>query len=280
MKRQVLIAACTALLVALAFGMAGTRNVLRVIDEKAVTFDQMLGEVKRADVILVGEVHTSRKHHRLQLDVISALHEADEPLIIGVEMFRAESQRALDAWVAGSLSLDQFLSVYYENWSMPWPLYEDIFTYAREHRIPLAGLNIPEKIAKAIARKGFTALSEAQRKQLPPGIGCTVDPAYMEFIRKAYADHAQGSGRQFVHFCEAQMVWDKSMAWHLVEFMKKNPGRTAVVLAGMGHAWRGGIPEQVAQQSKYTSRVILHLVPSGPDRSGVTIQDADYVVLR
>jgi uncharacterized iron-regulated protein len=75
------------------------------------------------------------------------------------------------------------------------------------------------------------------------------------------------------------MVWDKSMAANLVSFMKANPGKKAVVLAGVGHAWRRGIPEQVSLLSKYRTRVILPLMPDQADLRSITVEDADYVVL-
>jgi uncharacterized iron-regulated protein len=179
--------------------------------------------------------------------------------------------------VLGKLPVEQFLPVYYNNWRMPWPLYRDILVYAKEQRIPTRGLNIPEGVSKKIAEQGFASLTAEEKKQLPPGIGCNVDPTYMEFIRKAYAGaHAHGD-REFMNFCEAQMVWDKSMAWNLSGFLKKHPERTMAVLAGTGHAWKRGIAEQLPADAKLTYRVVL---PVNPDeRPSVTIQDADYLLL-
>jgi uncharacterized iron-regulated protein len=102
----------------------------------------------------------------------------------------------------------------------------------------------------------------------------------MEFIKRAYAGHARTVDKKFLNFCEAQMVWDKSMAWHLVEYLKKHPGKTVIVLAGVGHAWKRGIPEQVSRLSQYTSTIILPLIPDQVEPDSVTLQDADYVVLR
>jgi uncharacterized iron-regulated protein len=76
------------------------------------------------------------------------------------------------------------------------------------------------------------------------------------------------------------MVWDKTMAWNTIQFLKKNPGRTMVVLAGVGHAWKRGIPEQVARQSPFAYKVIMPIVPDQVEKKTVTIQDADYVLLR
>jgi uncharacterized iron-regulated protein len=102
----------------------------------------------------------------------------------------------------------------------------------------------------------------------------------MQFIREAYAVHPQQEDKQFVNFCEAQMVRDKSMAWKLIEYQKKYPGKTTVVLSGVGHAWKRGIPEQVAQQSSFTYKVVLPLIPGQIERKSVSLHDADYVVLQ
>ncbi len=255
------------------------QHVLRVSDGTIITFNQMMDDLKKASVVYVGEVHDVPAHHMLQLEIINAVHQADKPMAIGLEMFRAENQKTLDSWVRGKLPLEQFLPVYYNNWTMPWPLYRDIFLYAREHELTIMGLNIPDSIAKKIAETGFASLSAEEKKQLPPGISCNVDPTYMEFIKRAYAGHSH-KDKGFVNFCEAQMVWDKSMAWHVTKFLQKNPEKTLVVLAGIGHAWKRGISEQVElDKNKFRSRVVLPAIPEQVDRTTVTTADADYLLL-
>ncbi len=253
---------------------------LRVRDGREITFSQMIQEIRKTTFVLVGEVHNIPAHHRMELDIIAALHESGVPLSIGLEMFRADSQKSLDEWVRGGLPVDKFLPVYYDNWRQGWPYYRDIFLYARDHNIPMVGLNIPDKIAEAVAQKGFASLTKNEKVQLPPGISCDVDPAYMDFIRKAYADHARHTDKRFLNFCEAQMVWDQSMAWHLIEYVKKHPGRTVVVLAGVGHSWKRGIPERISREAKYSLKVIMPLVPDQIEPETVTTQDADYVMLK
>ncbi len=253
-------------------------NILRVRDGKIISFHQMIDEVKKVNIIFFGEIHDSIEHHEAELAVISAIHESDTPMSIGLEMFRSDSQDTLDSWTRGKSSLEQFLPAYYDNWRMPWTFYREIFWYSRDHEIPLIGLNIPDEIAKKVAHRGFASLTEEEKKRLPAGISCNVDSTYMEFIRRAYTDHSLQE-RQFVNFCEAQMVWDKSMARHLVEYLKKNRGRTVVVLAGVGHAWKRGMPEQIAMESKHTYCVILPLVSGQIEKKTVTTKDADYVLL-
>jgi uncharacterized iron-regulated protein len=177
------------------------------------------------------------------------------------------------------MSPERFVPVYYRNWGMGWQLYEDIFLYAREHGIPIAGLNIPGEISDAVARRGFSALTANERKRIPPGVSCSIDESYRRYIRKAYAGHGKTDETSFLHFCEAQMVWDKSMAANLVAFMKANPGKKAVVLAGVGHAWKRGIPGQVSLLSRYRTRVILPVMFHQVDLKTITVEDADYIVI-
>lgn len=278
--KKVLFAMIASLAVVFAIVTASERSSpVRVSDRRPVSFETMIKDAIRSDVIVVGETHGNPRHHALQLEVIRALHESDTPMIIGMEMFRQNSQQDLDAWTGGLLPLDRFVPVYYRNWDLPWMFYEDILLYARDHDIPIAGLNIPEGITNAIARRGFSSLTSVERRKLPAGISCTIDKSYMEFIKKAYAGHGRTDEKMFVRFCEAQMVWDKSMAANLITFMKGNPGRKAVVLAGVGHAWRRGIPEQLSLLSGYQSQVILPVLPDQADLEKVSVEDADYVVL-
>ncbi|HYA87962.1 MAG TPA: ChaN family lipoprotein [Nitrospirota bacterium] len=265
---------------AFSVGMGSGGEALRVRDGSIKTFDEMVADAKKSEIVFIGELHDFSEHHQLELNVIRALHESGTPVVIGLEMFRADSQRSLDNWVSGNLPLNKFLPVYYDNWREDWTLYENIISYAREHGIPLIGLNIPDRIAKTVAQKGFTSLNASEKKQLPPEISCDVDPTYMNFIRRAYADHAPSVGKKFLNFCEAQMIWDKSMAWHIVQYLKANPGKKMVVLAGVGHAWRRGIPEQVDRLTNYPSTVILPIIPGQVEPDSVTVRDTDYVVLR
>jgi uncharacterized iron-regulated protein len=257
---------------------ADDRPVLRVADRATIPFSVMVQETAEAKFLFIGELHGVEDHHRIQLAVIQALHEADVPLAVGLEMFRAEHQQELDRWIDGSLPVRDFRRFYEDNWTLPWPLYRDIFEYARDHRIPLAGLNVPGEITRKVARSGFSSLSPEDLKKLPSGISCSVDDTYRDFIRRAHGPHGL-SGGSFQYFCEAQMVWDRAMAKYLADAAARHPTRMVVVLAGSGHAWRRGIPNQLKQyQPSSPSRVIMPLLSGTIGDLDVTTDDADYIV--
>jgi uncharacterized iron-regulated protein len=259
---------------------AEQKNVFRVSDRKTISYEQMVYELKKVNLVFVGETHDNELHHRLQLDIMKDLHHLMIPIAVGLEMFAAADQNALDSWVAGTITADNFIKAYYANWNFPWPLYRDIFLYVKGNKIPAIGLNVSQEISQKVAKAGFSSLTKEERAQLPPEVGCAVDETYMKFIRRAYAMHGH-SGSQFLYFCEAQLLWNQVMARNLIEFLKQNPDKTIVVLTGNGHAWKRGVPEQVRTFSGKTSyRVILADVPGYIDPSNITIEDADYILLK
>ena len=63
---------------------------------------QMATDLKKNRIILVGEHHSNKSHHRAQLAVIQALVQAGTKVAIGLEMFRDESQSKLDQWISSA----------------------------------------------------------------------------------------------------------------------------------------------------------------------------------
>jgi uncharacterized iron-regulated protein len=257
---------------------AESSGVFRFSDRQTTTFDQMMDDLIKADIIFIGETHDRKAHHRLQLAIIKALQAKEIPLAVGFEMFVDENQKYLDDWSAGKLPAGEFIRIYYSNWNFPWPLYEDIFLNIRESGTPAIALNVHPDIARKVSSAGFASLSEEELAKLPPDTGCAVDEQYMKFIKRAHAMHGHG-GKEFIHFCEAQLLRDQVMARHILEYLKKNQGRTVVVITGNGHAWKRGIPEQITRISdKVVLRVLLPYIPGHLDPSLMSSQDADYLL--
>ena len=255
---------------------ATTDGVMRLADRQVIDFPQMVAETAGARFIFMAENHTDARHHAAQLELIRRLRASGRPLAIGLEMFTAASQEKLDQWVSGKLPLEQFKEVYRNDWGVPWEYYRDIFIYARDNRIRLYGLNLPKEISRKVAREGFAALSPAERRLLPPEITCDVSPAYMILLRQAYANHCRND-KEFDHFCEAQVLWNRHMARRMQAFQKKNPGHTMVALLGTGHALKKGAPEEMGMDAA-SYRVILPEF-RGLNRRNLTERDTDYLLL-
>jgi uncharacterized iron-regulated protein len=245
--------------------------------EKELLMAQALVELKKNRIILVGEHHSNKQHHRAQLSVIQALNDAGLQVAVGLEMFRNDSQPALDRWISGDFEEKRFEKIFHDNWRYPWPAYRMIFEYARDHKIPMIGLNVPREITRQVSREGFKSLSQEQKGKLAE-VSCIVDQEYMNYIRKAFGGHSHGK-LNFIYFCEAQLVWDSAMAVYSLDYLERHPEAVVVILAGTGHAQKGAVPRQIQARSNLPYAVILPEISGRIDPETISRKDADYIIL-
>jgi uncharacterized iron-regulated protein len=269
-------AAASAVLLCLAAACGpAAGDILRVQDGAKVPFEEMAADLASVPLVFVGEQHTNRSHHEAQLRIIRDLTERGAKVAVGLEMFHDGHQEELDRWLAGETGTDEFLNTWYHNWNLPWALYSDIFLFAREKGLPMVGLNASPDLTAQVASRGFDSLTPEQLERLP-GVSCTIDPSYEEFIRRALGDDAHGGG-SFRHFCEAQMVWDTTMAHKVVEYLEGNEEAAMVVIAGSGHSWKHGIPRQVERLAAIPFRTVLPETAVEPAGEGLLPGDTDYL---
>lgn len=252
-----------------------THQIVRISDNAEIPLPEFIDKIKDVRVVFAGEQHNKRSHHKLQLDIIRALDEAGVDVAIGVEMFRREDQQDLDRWVWGSMNEGEFIKVYKKQWHLPWSQYRAIFLYAKEHRIPVVGLNVSRELIHQVFSEGVDSLNDEQKEQLPAGLTCDVDKKYKDFIREAMEGHDMDDAT-FEKFCAAQVVWDGAMAKSIVDYLERSPAKKMVVLAGSGHSWKRGIPQQVEKLSALDYLVILPEV-SDLNTFNITAKDADYI---
>jgi uncharacterized iron-regulated protein len=267
------------LLASAGFLMAGAADpfVYDLGQGRRLALSELAPELRKSRIVVVGEQHTDEGHHRAQLSVIQALVQSGARVAVGLEMFRKDSQPALDRWTAGDIGPREFEAAYDDNWNYPWAAYSAIFEYARAQKIPMVGLNVSRDLTRQVARGGFQSLTEAQRGRLSD-VTCSIDEEYMRYIRSVYGAHAHGN-MNFTFFCEAQMIWDVAMAVHSLDYLKANPEATVVILTGVGHAQKGAVPRQIRLRSAVPVAVMLPEVPGSIDPQTVDVQDADYLLL-
>ena len=280
MLKQMSIALVTAFFLSVSCGAWAGGESYRLLDlnqQKQLLLSQAVSELKKSRIVLVGEQHSNVAHHRAQLAVIRALKEAGLKVAIGLEMFRQDSQSALDLWISGKIEPEKFEKIYYNNWNFPWQAYSMIFEYARDHKIPMIGLNVPREITRKVSRNGFKSLSPDEKGRLAE-VSCVVDQQYMNYIRQAFGGHGHGQ-MNFIYFCEAQMVWDTAFAVYSLGYLEKHPDAVVVILTGVGHAQKGAVPRQIQMRSKVPFAVILPEVAGSIDSETISTNEADYLVL-
>ena len=254
--------------------------ITRMSDRQRVTLSQLTAAAESTDLVLIGEAHDSKAHHEMQLALIRTLWSKKIPIAIGLEMIQSDNQQELDAWTEGKMSEQDFQKVYARNWSLDWSMYRDIFLFARDNRVPMVALNIPKELVIKVARQGFASLTPEEKKDLPQDTSCDLNNPHTAFLKSYFQDVSKHvtNGRAFTFFCEAQTLRNSGMALNMARYVKKHPGRKIVALAGVWHAVKNAIPEQLKRiDSKLTDLVILPEIPE-LNAKNASADVVDYLV--
>jgi uncharacterized iron-regulated protein len=237
------------------------------------TFEMLMADVQKVQVVYVGERHTDAHHHEIQLQIIKALQQqSGSSVIVGMEMFAAVYQPVLNDWSNGKLNQTQFLERvhWYANWRYDYALYEAILAHIKSQQTPLVGLNLPFHIPKKIRVGGIDNLLPEDRRHLPEQID-TSNADHRAYVEDVFTHHKFLSQTKFDYFYEAQCVWEDTMAENIAHHLDQDP---MVVLLGGGHIRRHfGVPDRAHTRTLAPFRTI-YLASAG---DSVELAWADYI---
>jgi len=238
----------------------------------SVTFDELMKDLNRSQIVFVGEKHTNDSHHGIQLKIIQGIFKNNPSMRVGMEMFDRSYQQVLELWSVGGMDEETFLRKvhWYANWRYDFALYRDILQFIKENRIKIVALNIPFHIPARIRVGGLDNLSDLDRQYLPKEID-TSNTAHRDYAKKVFEQHHFKGRVKFDDFYMAQCVWDEIMA----ESVASNLGTNQiVVLAGNGHLqFKYGIPDRAFRRTGASFRTI-YLAAAGEE---IGLEVADYI---
>jgi len=245
------------------------------------SLDSLENKSQQTRVVLVGETHTDYGHHLNQLAVIKKTHEKwGGVLSIGLEMVQQPFQKYLNDYIEDKITEREMLRgvQWYLRWRYDFRLYRPIFDFAKQHKIPLIALNIPQELTKRISKVGIDGLTPNERKQLPHFVDKS-NAEYTKRLRKIFGMHTHGktfNEKGFKKFVDAQLGWDEGMAFAVSNYLRKHPNEHMVILAGSGHLInREGIPSRLDRQLKLSAEQRSLVILSHSDKK-YTNKETDF----
>jgi uncharacterized iron-regulated protein len=272
----------------------------RVFDTRTKAFsdfEAMLADLARADVVLVGEQHDDANTHRLESAILQGLLRRNVAVTLSLEMFERDVQPALDAYLGGRTSEEEFL-----KGSRPWPRYASDYRImvemARERAWPVIAANVPRRYASEIAKSGLAplaALPAAERALIAADLQCPTD-AYFDRFAATMGDHPPGGAatagdaaaarRATVErYYQSQCAKDETMAESIAASFDRRGGGPGVIVhltgafhtdfgAGTAERVRRRLPgKRIAVVSVLPLASVDNLVPGAEE-----IKRADYLV--
>lgn len=192
------------------------------INGKKTSFEKMMKELNKTDVVLFGELHNNAIAHYLQVKVAKELAEnSSKKLIVGAEMFERDQAEILQNYVKGNLDEKEF-----EKEMRLWPNYKTdykpLLNFAKENNINYVATNVPRRYASLVYKKGVEALDtlSAEEKSWIAPLPFPYDknlPGYVKMM-----DMFKDSNHSNENFPKSQAIKDATMAHFLVTAWQSN----------------------------------------------------------
>ena len=199
--------------------------------------EDMLAQMREADVVLLGEVHDNPHHHENQAAVVLAL----QPSAVVWEMLTPETAARFNAgWLKVPGNLEQALKIAEEAWP-DFDLYRPVLSAARDY--PVYGGLIPRRATESIMDKGIAAAfgSEAAVYGLMIPLAAEEQAAREADQLAAHCDALPAD--QLPMMVDFQRLRDAMLARAAVRAVEETGG-PVVVITGNGHARTDrGVPE-------------------------------------
>lgn len=197
---------------------------------KKTDFGKMLNAMQQQEVILFGEYHDNPISHWLQLELTRSLGNQQQ-ITLGAEMFEADNQQALNAFLAGKLSA-KGLDSNARLWKNYPTDYAPLVKYAKEKNYAFIATNIPRRYASMVAKGGFEVLdtisAEAKTWMMPlPVAYDSLLPCYKNMLQMM-------GGHGSSNLPKAQAVKDASMAYFILQHLQ--PGVPFIHYNGTYHS--------------------------------------------
>ena len=237
-----------------------TGQILHLPTGLTVNFSQMMDSIATSRVIYIGETHDNIEAHKVQLQIIKRLSE-QFPVAIGLEMFRRSAQVKLDQWNAGKLSVKELKKLFHTNWGPGYKLYQPIFDFAHNRKLPLIGLKSTREVENSF-RSGDPAPDGTFYPELNEQ-----DPYHRAFAMAAFGGH-RGTNKALEKPYRMLLLWEETMAHTVSQFLMNPKYRETklIVLSGGFHVQYGfGIPKRAFRRLPHSYSIIQPTVTDVPE---------------
>lgn len=251
---------------------------------KSITLEKMASKLRKADVIFFGEFHGNAVIHRLQAELLLQLYQAKKRLIVSFEMFERDVQPDLDAYLAGSITEEEFLQR-----SRPWPNYatdyRPLLEFAKEKELKVIAANIPRWIAGKVARGSLAALDDLDaddRMNVAIDID-TSEGAYKDsFLATMQMNGVHdrfGDEQLYERLYQAQCVKDDTMAESIAQYRERYPKHTIIHFNGDFHSTRYlGTVERLRNRMPKLKIAVISPVYADAKTKVKPREQADYII--
>ena len=230
-----------------------------------LTLDKLVDSLIDADAIFVGEIHNDSLTHAVEYELLKLIYQKQDKVAIALEMFERDVQKAMNRYLSGDITEDEFLKV-----SRPWGNYQKAYRplveFAREKDLPVLAMNIPRRYARRVAmmgEMGVTALSDSEKVWVAAELKA-LDDEYKKRFMDQMGTSRPGPMAKIdpENLYRAQCIKDDTMAESIFQFIQERPGVKVVSFQGDFHsAFSLGIVKKLKLLKPSIKTVVVSVIP-------------------
>lgn len=116
------------------------RTSFQISSEKEV-----LQKIRKARIVYQGDFHTLPHSQRAPMRILRQLLHRPRKIVLAIEMVPQSKQAVLDSFLEEKIDEKAFQqkTQYAKTWGFDWHSHRDLLNFAKIHRIPVKGLNLP-----------------------------------------------------------------------------------------------------------------------------------------
>ena len=223
---------------------------------QAITMQDFLSDIEKANVVLVGEWHGHSGIHRFQTELLNAMVQQNPHLALSMEQFTRDRQAIVNQYLAGKIG-EATLIKEANAWPNYTSDYRPLVELAKVEKLDVIAANAPTPIVSCIAKEGLNYINRLpykERSWLAETISVE-DSAYKKrFMAFAHHGDELQNSKQFA----AQVTWDETMAESIVRYLKQHPDKQVMHTAGKFHVEDGlGIAASILARAPHLNVVIV-----------------------
>lgn len=203
-----------------------------------IELNQVIEQIQPGQILVIGEMHGLKPVHDQQMSILKALRDRGHKVAVGMEFFNYTDQAFVNDFRKGVLNEEDFKKAI--NWAAA-----DFNLYGPQLLFGEAGfgINIPRFVTSQISKNGLASLTPEQQQLMPPDFMMGSE-AYKRRFFDVMGGHVPPE--KFINYFAAQSVWDDTMAWQALNFVKANRDYIYVIIVGEFHvAYGGGLPDRL-----------------------------------
>lgn len=209
-------------------------KIYDVKKQKTISLDDIVRDMKNADVLFFGEEHNDSIGHYLEASLLKQLSMSYEnKLALTLEMFHTDVQPVINEYLLGIINEKNFIKE-----SRSWNNYKDyrpMIEFAKSEKLDIVGGNAAARYSNAVTKNGLDGLRSlpASSKQLLAPLPIdTLTGRYYEKFLALLGGHGMGSMKVY----QTQNFWDATMAWSIAKYAKANKGKKIFQVNGRFHS--------------------------------------------